>query len=95
VIQFKYDYDDAFSHLRVSQATRGRPQMPWRTEIDCAYQEPPALSKPKYDDLMYLCNSLAIPSAYHPFYQSLRYDGQVIDRLAEPDVLDETEMEDD
>ncbi|KAK6192616.1 hypothetical protein SNE40_004059 [Patella caerulea] len=92
VIQFKYDYDDAFSHPRVTQATRGRPQVPWSNEIDSVYQEPPALSKAKYDDLQYLCNSLAIPPAYHPFYQSLRYDGQMIDRLAEPDILDATDV---
>ena len=56
------------------------------------YQEPPAISKAKFIDLEFLCNSNAIPQNYHCFFKSLRVDRELVDRLPEPDPLEANEL---
>ena len=55
-------------------------------------QEPPAISKAKFNDLEFLCNSNAIPESYHCFFKSLRVDRELVDRLPEPDQLEANEL---
>ena len=91
VMLFKYDYDEEFRRLQVKQATRGRPSTAETTahssqSLPCLYDNSPAISKAKFNDLQFLCKSNAIPQPYHAFYYSLRYDeGESVDRLPEPD----------
>ena len=66
-IHFRYDYDDEFRQLRVNLGIRGRPSNPPGTLVPL-FNEPPAITKAKYEDLLFLCNSLAIPR----FYQERR-----------------------
>ena len=94
IILFKYDNDDEFKQLRVNQGTRGGPTSLGQNEVSLLYREPPALSKAKIDDFQFLCHSMAIPHTYHAFYKDLRYDGQVADRLTEPDATEDN-VEDD
>ena len=50
------------------------------------YKEQQRISKAKYDDLMSLCSSMAIPREYHAFYESLPHDDKATDVLPEPDA---------
>ena len=52
----------------------------------------PAITKAKYEDLLFLCNSLAIPKFYHDFYWGLKPDGNVRDAMAEPDATEDDEI---
>ena len=49
----------------MNQGTRGRPTSSGQNEVSLLYREPPALSKAKFDDLQFLCHSMAIPHTYH------------------------------
>jgi len=46
-------------------------------------------------DLLALCSSGAIPDVYHNFYASLPSSNEIVETLQEPDVLDESEPEND
>jgi len=94
VIEMAYDYDGPMNILNVTQGRGcGRRQ----TVINIAAADlgplrtkPPAISKAKYNDLISLCDSLAIAREHHHFYQSLVCSESVSDRLAEPDQDENT-----
>lgn len=55
------------------------------------YKEPLYISKAKKNDLIKLCEKGVIPDEYHGWYQSLRADGQKVDRLPDITVSEESE----
>jgi len=84
-IHFTYDYGVDFSQLCVNSSTRrGRRQSKFPDNIPL-FVSPPAISQLKYNDLITLCDSLAIPRDYHSFYRSLNNNVSVRDYLPEPD----------
>jgi hypothetical protein len=92
IIRFKYNYDEDFCEICVNKGVRGRPSnVP--VPLESLFSAPPAISRAKYEDLMFLCNSLAIPQFYHDFYRGLTSDPDVRDALPEPDVTEMEEME--
>ena len=61
ILLFKYDYEENFRKLNVKQQTRGH----WSSfmashSVLHLYQETPEISKAKFNDLEFLCNSNAI-----------------------------------
>lgn len=61
------------------------------TTVPLAYKARKPISKAKKEDLLTLCRSYAIPSAYHDFYDSLPDSEDVVDVLSEPDAEEEVE----
>ena len=51
------------------------------------------ISELKYNDLQNLCKKRIIPEMYHSFYNDLPHNGQITDRLNEPDENDDSDME--
>ena len=90
-IHFRNGYDNEFRQLRVNLNVRGRPSNPPGALVPL-FNEPQAITKAKYEDLMFLGNSLSIPRFYHDFYKGLNQDGNVRYALAEPDVTDEDKI---
>jgi len=66
---FKYDYDDEFRRMPAANVGRRRKRsgLLRETALKQLYKEHQPISKAKYDDLMSLCSSMAIPREYHPF----------------------------
>ena len=98
VIEMSYDYDGPVNELLVTQAQGRRSRHPptvinMEADLDPLRTKPPAISKAKYNDLISLCDSLAIPRKHHHFYQSLVCSESVVDRLAEPDVDENSDGE--
>jgi len=98
VIEMSYDYDGPVNELLVTQAQGRRSRHPptvinMEADLDPLRTKPPAISKAKYNDLISLCDSLAIPREHHHFYQSLVCSESVVDRLAEPDVDENSDGE--
>lgn len=58
------------------------------------YIERLPISDAKRADLIGLCNKGFIPSKYHRFYHSLPYDSKEVDNLPEPNISDESEVDD-
>ena len=93
ILLFKYDYKENFRKLIVKQQTRARRSFFMASQsVPRLYQEPPAISKAKFNDLEFLCNSNAFPHSYHCFFKSLRADRELVDRLQEPDQLEVNEL---
>ena len=93
VLLFKYDYEENFRKLIVKQQTRGRRSSFMASHsVPRLHQEPPAISKEKYNDVEFLCNSNAIPQSYHSFFKNLRVDRELVERLSEPDQLQANEL---
>ena len=59
-MHYKYGYDDA-----LIQCGRGRPNITKPNELLPPSNETPQVSQEKFKDLKYICDSLAIPRAYH------------------------------
>ena len=51
------------------------------------------ISELKYNDQQNLCKKRIIPEMYHSFYNDLPHNGQITDRLNEPDENDDSDME--
>ena len=81
-IYFRYCYDDESRQLRVNLGVSGRPSNP-PGALESLFNEPPAITEAKYQDILFLCNSLAIPRFYHDFYRVSNSS------LAEPDATED------
>ena len=92
-IHFKYEYDGEFTALKVNKCVRGRPLSTEPVELLPLLSEAPSISQAKFKDLQYLCDTLAIPRAYHAFYKSLKHDGKAPDALTEPDATETADEE--
>ena len=68
IIHLKYGYGSEINQLFMNKATRGRPSAR-SVALDPLFHEPPTITRVKYEYLMFLCNSLAIPGFYHKFYR--------------------------
>lgn len=86
IIFFKTDLkEENFRVLNVSR--KGRRRMVVQPGIlERAFQETLPISDAKKGDLISLCNSGAIPRAYHVFYNQLPCSMNIIDRLPDPDI---------
>jgi hypothetical protein len=87
-IMFRYDYDTEFKTIAVNVSSRGpggRRRCQKFQGAQCLFTEPPKISLLKYNDLISLCDSFAIPRDYHSFYHNLPHSGQVREALPEPD----------
>ena len=88
-VLFRYDYlCENFSRLDISMR-RKREKIPrvWSEQnLQPLFTEGRPISVLKYNDLVYMCTSLAIPKDYHAFYHNLKHDSTVRDALPEPDV---------
>ena len=95
VLLFKYDYEENFRKLIVKLQSRGRrSSFMVLHSVPRLYQEPPAISTAKFNDLEFLCNSNAISQSYHCFFKNLRVDRELVDCLPEPDQLEANELAD-
>ena len=90
-IHFRYGYDNEFRQLHMNLGVRGRPSNPPGALVPL-FNEPPAITKAKYEDLLPLYSSLTIPSFFNDFYKGLKQDGNVRDALAEPDATEDEEI---
>ena len=89
-ISFRYDYDSSFRHITVNAGSRGR--RPQNFPAVCPlFVDKPKISPAKFNDLVSLCDSLAIPRDYHSFYHNLPHCGNARDALAEPDVEEDSD----
>jgi len=87
-VLFKYDYDNEFCRMPATNVGRRRKRSDLvpQPALKPLYKEQQRISKAKYDDLMSLCSSMAIPREYHAFYESLPHDDKATDVLPEPDA---------
>jgi len=70
--------------------TKSTASMP--VTLPCLYSSPVLISKVKYDDLISLCDSLAIITDHHPFYRGLAWKHSAAEeRLPEPDIEEDTD----
>lgn len=89
MLLYKYHYSEEFKQLnvRLSLGLRSKKEV-LSQALTKLYNEPntlPAISVAKYNDLMYLCTSLAIPRDYHAFYSALRHSSSSRDAVTEPE----------
>ena len=89
-IYYKYKYSDDYKKIPVYG--RGRPTVPHN--LDFAYQEKLQISDLKKNDLIKLCNSLAIPEEFHGWYMALPSSRRVKDQLPAPSVHDTEDSDD-
>ena len=94
-ILFKYEYDDEFRRMPVTTVGRRRKHsdLPPQIVLKPLYKGQQSISKAKFDDLLSLCSSMAIPREYHSFYQSLPHDDKATDALPEPDATEDDDIE--
>ncbi|KAH9631378.1 hypothetical protein HF086_012166 [Spodoptera exigua] len=71
-LNFKYNLTDNASCLNTKIETRSRGRRR-NVELKKSYTQQLPLPEAKYKDLIYLCNTAAIPKEYHRYFQSLKY----------------------
>lgn len=101
-ISVKYDFDGAEHTIDLAgKHTRSRKKRSQKklhfahlgVDENPKYRERIPISDAKKSDLIRLCTSGVIPGIYRPYYEGLPDQNNVVDRLAEPDVLEQSEDE--
>ena len=72
IVHFKYDFKSEYEKICVTQGCKGRPPNLSTYKLKRAYEAFLPIEKAKLKDLTTLCDSGAIPSSRHSFYQTLK-----------------------
>lgn len=74
-IFIKYEFHEDYCRLNtIVETRRTRNLTSSDTQLPRLYSDHLPVTKSKYEDLQYLCNSGLIPKPYHNFYSQLTYD---------------------
>ena len=73
IMQFKYNHCES-RYLELNFFRRCRKKVFPALSLNPLYDEPLPISRAKYDDLLFLCNSGFIPRSYHSFFRNLAHE---------------------
>lgn len=93
VMEYKYDHNETYKHIRVFG--KGRPINLKEVSIKKVYKKSLTISIEKKKDLLNLCKSGAIPDEFHHWYRSLKASKTTKNKAAEPDIHDDSESDQD
>ena len=103
-ISIKYDFDEEYQSVHLCrQTTTRKSKTTKKKKVDITnlgvkqarkYMTPICISEEKRADLIRLCRIGIIPEMYKDFYENIQSNSTVVDRLAMPDIMEESEDED-